>query len=119
MQEREESHRKYLSPSLFQLGPLYCLSFIIGFCFIFRRGKKKHDAVESDIVGNEITSVQSLQFDLATIQVAINFSDNNKIGQGGMKLHQFYFVGLFCSAEDCYADAWAAILLCLDCSAVD
>ncbi|CAL5344691.1 unnamed protein product [Camellia sinensis] len=60
------------------------LLIIIGFCFIFRRGKKKHDAVESDIVGNEITSVQSLQFDLATIQVATNnFSDHNKIGQGG------------------------------------
>ncbi|CAL5410955.1 unnamed protein product [Camellia sinensis] len=60
------------------------LLIIIGLCFICRRGKKKHDAVESDIVGNEITSVQSLQFDLATIQVATNnFSDHNKIGQGG------------------------------------
>ncbi|XP_028059431.1 cysteine-rich receptor-like protein kinase 10 isoform X2 [Camellia sinensis] len=60
------------------------LLIIMGFCFICRRGKKKHDAVESDIVGNEITSVQSLQFDLATIQVATNnFSDHNKIGQGG------------------------------------
>ncbi|KAI8001399.1 Cysteine-rich receptor-like protein kinase 10 [Camellia lanceoleosa] len=60
------------------------LLIIIGFCFICRRGKKKHDAVESDIVGNEITSVQSLQFDLATIQVTTNnFSDHNKIGQGG------------------------------------
>ncbi|GMP75214.1 hypothetical protein CsSME_00032386 [Camellia sinensis var. sinensis] len=60
------------------------LLVIIGFCFICRRGKKKHDAVESDIVGNEITSVQSLQFDLATIQVATdNFSDHNKIGEGG------------------------------------
>ncbi|CAL5410978.1 unnamed protein product [Camellia sinensis] len=60
------------------------LLIIIGFCFMCRRGKKKHDAVESDIVGDEITSVQSLQFDLATIQVATNnFFDHNKIGQGG------------------------------------
>ncbi|CAL5410958.1 unnamed protein product [Camellia sinensis] len=59
------------------------LLIIIGFCFICRRGKKKHDAVELDVVGNEITSVQSLQFDLATIRVARNnFSDHNKTGQG-------------------------------------
>ena len=35
-------------------------------------------------VGDEITSVQSLQFDLGTIEAATNnFSDINKIGKGG------------------------------------
>ncbi|XP_060671854.1 cysteine-rich receptor-like protein kinase 19, partial [Ziziphus jujuba] len=34
--------------------------------------------------GNEITTVQSLQFDLSTIKVATNnFSSSNKLGEGG------------------------------------
>lgn len=34
--------------------------------------------------GIEITTVESLQFDLATIEAATNkFSDDNKIGKGG------------------------------------
>lgn len=33
---------------------------------------------------NEITTVESLQYDLGTIQAATNnFSDNNKLGEGG------------------------------------
>ena len=36
------------------------------------------------IAGNEITSIESLQFDLATIKAATNqFSDDNKVGRGG------------------------------------
>lgn len=34
--------------------------------------------------GDEIITIQSLQFDLGTIEFATNnFSDDNKIGQGG------------------------------------
>lgn len=37
-----------------------------------------------DVVGLEISSPESLQFDLATIEIATNnFSDDNKIGKGG------------------------------------
>jgi hypothetical protein len=33
---------------------------------------------------NDMTTVESLQFDLATIEAATNnFSDDNKLGQGG------------------------------------
>jgi hypothetical protein len=33
---------------------------------------------------NDITTVESLQFDLATIEIATNkFSDDNKLGEGG------------------------------------
>ncbi|CAL5408502.1 unnamed protein product [Camellia sinensis] len=61
-----------------------CLLVILGSCLICRKRKKKYDVVESDMLGNEISAVQSLQFDLATIQVATNnFSDDNKIGEGG------------------------------------
>ncbi|XP_028054585.1 cysteine-rich receptor-like protein kinase 10 isoform X2 [Camellia sinensis] len=57
---------------------------ILGSCLVCRKRKKKYDVVESDMIGNEISAVQSLQFDLATIQVATNnFSDDNKIGEGG------------------------------------
>ncbi|KAL7213352.1 hypothetical protein ACSBR2_015966 [Camellia fascicularis] len=60
------------------------LFVILGFCLICRKRKKKYDVIESDMIGNEILAVQSLQFDLATIQVATNnFSDDNKIGEGG------------------------------------
>lgn len=34
--------------------------------------------------GNEITDVESLQFDLGTIRTATdNFSEDNKLGEGG------------------------------------
>ncbi|CAL5410951.1 unnamed protein product [Camellia sinensis] len=60
------------------------LLVILGFCLIFRKRKKKYDVIESDMIGNEISAVQSLQFDLATIQVVTNnFTDDNKIGEGG------------------------------------
>jgi len=36
------------------------------------------------VVVDDLTDVESLQFDLATIEAATNgFSDENKIGQGG------------------------------------
>ncbi|KAM7490246.1 hypothetical protein LguiA_033167 [Lonicera macranthoides] len=51
---------------------------------IIRKSKKSCDAVTDETDTIEITDVQSLQFDLGTIQVATNnFSNENKIGQGG------------------------------------
>ncbi|KAM7493135.1 hypothetical protein LguiB_027744 [Lonicera macranthoides] len=60
------------------------LLFVIWCCYIVRKSKKSWDAVTDETDAIEITDVQSLQFDLGTIQVATNnFSNENKIGQGG------------------------------------
>lgn len=56
---------------------------IFGFCFLRKRGKKKYNAVDNKNDG-EITTIESLQFDLATIESATNkFSAENKLGEGG------------------------------------
>ncbi|XP_022845863.1 cysteine-rich receptor-like protein kinase 10 isoform X2 [Olea europaea var. sylvestris] len=65
--------------------------FFIGSCFLKRRTRKEpHGAVSEENgkirahKGNEISSVESLQFDLNTIALATNnFSADNKIGEGG------------------------------------
>ncbi|XP_050212572.1 cysteine-rich receptor-like protein kinase 10 [Mercurialis annua] len=58
--------------------------FCLGCCFWKRRAKKKYDVVREDDVGNEITTVESLHFDLNKIKSATsNFSVNNKLGEGG------------------------------------
>ncbi|KAL7213339.1 hypothetical protein ACSBR2_015955 [Camellia fascicularis] len=60
------------------------LLFIIGFCFLRRKAKTKRDDTKDDSAVNEITTVESLQYDFGTIQAATNnFSDDNKIGEGG------------------------------------
>ncbi|KAL7212072.1 hypothetical protein ACSBR2_014856 [Camellia fascicularis] len=63
---------------------VFVLLFIIGLCFLISKAKKKYDALQEDNIGNEIATVQSLQYDLITIQAATNnFSEENKIGKGG------------------------------------
>ncbi|THG22838.1 hypothetical protein TEA_023151 [Camellia sinensis var. sinensis] len=63
---------------------VFVLLLIIGFCFLISKAKKKYDALQEDTTGNEISTVQSLQYDLITIQAAANnFSEENKIGKGG------------------------------------
>ncbi|XP_061984640.1 cysteine-rich receptor-like protein kinase 10 [Populus nigra] len=59
--------------------------FCLGFCFLSRRAKSnKYSAQEINDDGNEITNVESLQFDLSSIQDATNhFSADNKLGEGG------------------------------------
>ncbi|KDP20812.1 hypothetical protein JCGZ_21283 [Jatropha curcas] len=58
--------------------------FCMGFCFLRRRARKKYDAVQEDDAGNDITTVESLQFDLSTIEAATSkFSDDKKLGGGG------------------------------------
>ncbi|KAF3971863.1 hypothetical protein CMV_004579 [Castanea mollissima] len=57
--------------------------FAIGVCFLRRTSKKYNKFLEPN-AGIEITAVESLQFDLVTIETATNkFSDDNKIGKGG------------------------------------
>lgn len=63
---------------------VFVLLFIIGLCFLISKAKKKYDALQEETSGNEIATVQSLQYDLITIQAATNnFSEENKIGKGG------------------------------------
>ncbi|XP_039169874.1 cysteine-rich receptor-like protein kinase 10 [Eucalyptus grandis] len=54
-------------------------------CCILRRKRKKTDEVVKGKGGaNELTTVESLQFDLATVHAATNyFSHENKLGEGG------------------------------------
>ncbi|KAM7522748.1 hypothetical protein LguiA_012650 [Lonicera macranthoides] len=66
------------------------LLLALGFCYAVRKTnkkkqqKKKYDTVAEENDGDEIITIQSLQFDLGTIEFATNnFSDDNKIGQGG------------------------------------
>ncbi|XP_038704889.1 cysteine-rich receptor-like protein kinase 10 [Tripterygium wilfordii] len=53
--------------------------FLVGYWLLCRRGKKKYQNA-----GNDIPTIESLQFDLGTIKSATRkFSDDNKLGQGG------------------------------------
>ncbi|KAH9779115.1 cysteine-rich receptor-like protein kinase 10 [Citrus sinensis] len=58
--------------------------FIAGLCFLRRRAEKKYNAVLEQNADNDITTLESLQFDFKTIEVATNkFSSDNKLGRGG------------------------------------
>lgn len=63
------------------------LALLIGICFCIlrRRAKKKSELPVSETgTGIDFTTVESLQFDLNTLQdVTQNFSNNSKIGAGG------------------------------------
>ncbi|THG18886.1 hypothetical protein TEA_009731 [Camellia sinensis var. sinensis] len=80
------------------------LLVILGFCLVYRKRMKKYNVIESDMIGTEISAVQSLQFDLATIQVATNnFSDDNKIGEGGFgSVYKWisYVDGIFSNGQE-------------------
>ncbi|KAI8525200.1 hypothetical protein RHMOL_Rhmol13G0210700 [Rhododendron molle] len=68
------------------------------FCFLTRRAKKKYNSVNEDNDGDDISKVHSLQYDLGTIQAATNnFSDDNKIGEGGFGL---VYKGLFPDGQE-------------------
>ncbi|XP_038690292.1 cysteine-rich receptor-like protein kinase 10 [Tripterygium wilfordii] len=58
---------------------------VVGIVFIRRRkARKNYNIAEEQNVGDEMTHIQSLQFDFDTIEAATNyFSDDNKIGRGG------------------------------------
>ncbi|XP_002518553.2 cysteine-rich receptor-like protein kinase 10 [Ricinus communis] len=58
--------------------------FFLGCCYLRTRARKKYDAGQEDDAGNEITTVESLQIDLNTIEAATDkFSAANKLGEGG------------------------------------
>ncbi|XP_038690286.1 cysteine-rich receptor-like protein kinase 10 [Tripterygium wilfordii] len=57
---------------------------VIGYCILSRRLKNKYSITQGDDVKNDITTVESLQFDFASIEAATRkFSDDNKLGKGG------------------------------------
>ncbi|XP_038688644.1 cysteine-rich receptor-like protein kinase 10 [Tripterygium wilfordii] len=61
------------------------LFVIIGCCMLRRRAKKKYSTTQEDNnVDDDITTVESLQFDFASIEAATRkFSDDSKLGGGG------------------------------------
>ncbi|KAE8077905.1 hypothetical protein FH972_016423 [Carpinus fangiana] len=62
---------------------VFLILFAMSYYLLRRRVRKKFNSL-LDENGNEITSIESLQFDLATIKAATNqFSDDNKVGRGG------------------------------------
>ncbi|CAL8174042.1 unnamed protein product [Prunus armeniaca] len=72
------------------LGPVaFCVLLVIVAGCLFpkrlRRVREKYQAKKQQKkVGNDMKTVESLQFDLGTIEAATNkFSDNNKLGEGG------------------------------------
>ncbi|KAL5772710.1 hypothetical protein ACOSP7_012322 [Xanthoceras sorbifolium] len=49
-----------------------------------RRARRKHKSAQKGQIGDEISTVESIQFDLRNIEAATNnFSDGSKIGEGG------------------------------------
>ncbi|XP_059661379.1 cysteine-rich receptor-like protein kinase 10 isoform X3 [Cornus florida] len=60
------------------------LLFSIGFWCIVRKAKKKNNTIKEESAADDITTVQSLSYDFATVEAATNnFSPANKIGEGG------------------------------------
>ncbi|XVE51179.1 hypothetical protein DITRI_Ditri02bG0018600 [Diplodiscus trichospermus] len=59
------------------------LLFFVGCCLLKRRARKKYEAIQVEN-GADISTIESLQYDLSTIEVATNkFADSNKLGEGG------------------------------------
>ncbi|KAG6691519.1 hypothetical protein I3842_10G067100 [Carya illinoinensis] len=57
--------------------------FILG-CRCLIRRRKKYNGAKGENVVNDITTVESLQFDFSTIEAATKkFSDDSKLGEGG------------------------------------
>ncbi|KAJ6397041.1 hypothetical protein OIU77_021974 [Salix suchowensis] len=55
--------------------------FCMGFCFLRRRARKTRYSVPENDVEDEMATVESLQFDLSTLEAATNnFSADNKLG---------------------------------------
>ncbi|PSS04720.1 Cysteine-rich receptor-like protein kinase [Actinidia chinensis var. chinensis] len=74
------------------------LLFVVGICFLRRKAKKKYNFLQEEPVRNEITTVESLQYDFITIQSATNnFSVENQIGKGGFGV---VYKGTFPSGQE-------------------
>ncbi|XP_022716048.1 cysteine-rich receptor-like protein kinase 25 [Durio zibethinus] len=62
----------------------FVLLLIVAFCILSWKRKNKLNTIEEQRAANDITTTVSSQFDLETIAAATNnFSDDNKLGEGG------------------------------------
>ncbi|XP_012449130.1 cysteine-rich receptor-like protein kinase 25 isoform X2 [Gossypium raimondii] len=60
------------------------LLLFLGCCLLKRRARKKYKAVEEENEKDDISAIETLQYDFSTIEVATNnFSYSNKLGEGG------------------------------------
>ncbi|GLT30970.1 hypothetical protein SLA2020_057400 [Shorea laevis] len=60
------------------------LLFIMGYCLLTRGGRKKYDIVQGDNAVADMTTIESLQYDLRLIEAATdNFADGSRLGEGG------------------------------------
>ncbi|KAB2079274.1 hypothetical protein ES319_A06G220900v1 [Gossypium barbadense] len=60
------------------------LLLLLGCCLLKRRARRKYKAVEEENAKDDISTIESLQYDFSTIEVATNnFSNSNKLGEGG------------------------------------
>ncbi|MFQ6652296.1 hypothetical protein Gotur_024230, partial [Gossypium turneri] len=60
------------------------LLLFLGCCLLRRRARKKYKAVEEENEKDDISAIETLQYDFSTIEVATNnFSYSNKLGEGG------------------------------------
>ncbi|KAL2605338.1 hypothetical protein AAZV13_09G118800 [Glycine max] len=79
--------RKGKSPIIILIVVLASISvtlFFSAYYFLHKNARKRRAAILEDNFGLEMATLESLQFDLATIIAATNrFSDQNKIGKGG------------------------------------
>ncbi|KAB2623617.1 cysteine-rich receptor-like protein kinase 25 [Pyrus ussuriensis x Pyrus communis] len=74
--------RSRLSPYIIIVGSILAfiaVTVVLGYCFARRRAVRNNAPSRDDT-----KTLESLQFDLGTIETATNkFSDNNKLGEGG------------------------------------
>ncbi|KAG6776909.1 hypothetical protein POTOM_016700 [Populus tomentosa] len=89
--ERKASSRTIVYISV-PSGAFVVLLFSLCYCYVHQKARKEYNAIQEGNVGDEITSVQSLQFQLGTIEAATNnFAEENKIGgiaRGLLYLHE-------------------------------
>ncbi|XP_011002057.1 PREDICTED: cysteine-rich receptor-like protein kinase 10 isoform X1 [Populus euphratica] len=81
--ERKASSRTIVYISV-PTSAFVVLLFSLCYCYVHQKARKEYNAIQEGNGGDEITSVQSLQFQLGTIEAATNnFAEENKIGKGG------------------------------------
>ncbi|KAB5560482.1 hypothetical protein DKX38_005439 [Salix brachista] len=82
--ERKASSRTILYISVPTSAFAVLFFSICYYCYVHKKAKKENSAMKGGNVEDEISSVQSLQFQLGTIEAATNnFAEENKIGKGG------------------------------------
>ncbi|KAF7840685.1 cysteine-rich receptor-like protein kinase 25 isoform X1 [Senna tora] len=82
--EQGEKMVKYSRTIIMAIFPVVTVVLYYFVIYLLRRKARKRYAILKENFGTECTTLESLQFDLATIEIATNrFSYENRIGQGG------------------------------------